>query len=416
MKKITLLLLVNSISFISICQSIDNEKVTFNSEQLPSEPISNLEGYSFTVETPYAANNDELIERAKRKYEEDIANYPNAVAAAEAQYARDLDQYDRDVITAQENFKLKSEEYDKMSTVEKIALKIQAPTLHLPNKPVYRKPEDPVYREPNTSGIITFDPNVLAGSYLKLSGYNKGTEGKVLTGVVILNAFQAEEPIRRFTEKTVYNTTTKTSSPVRTYFYVTRYSRPTYVKLQIGNEILFEGILESSLISDSVTTTNSPDMMTIERNSVIESLKDANDFINGKYGYAQIQREYEVEFVKNKQGEFDDLESAKDFALESYKNFQGGKNNASLLKAIEIWKKAYSESDLENGKARIDKKVTISILLNLINACLVTEQPEEAAIYFKALKDINVPYAVEITLTEIENKIRDLQQRVDAKI
>ncbi|MCC7452895.1 MAG: hypothetical protein IT222_01915, partial [Crocinitomix sp.] len=186
MKKITLLLLVNSISFISICQSIDNEKVTFNSEQLPSEPISNLEGYSFTVETPYAANNDELIERAKRKYEEDKANYPNAVAAAEAQYARDLDQYDRDVITAQENFKLKSEEYDKMSTVEKLALKIQAPTLHLPNKPVYRKPEDPVYREPNTSGIITFDPNVLAGSYLKLSGYNKGTEGKVLTGVVIL--------------------------------------------------------------------------------------------------------------------------------------------------------------------------------------------------------------------------------------
>ena len=55
-------------------------------------------------------------------------------------------------------------------------------------------------------------------------------------------------------------------------------------------------------------------------------------------------------------------------------------------------------------------------MLNLINACLVTEQPEEAAIYFKALKDINVPYAVEITLTEIENKIRDLQQRVDAKI
>lgn len=403
------------IAVAAISQSIETEKVTFSNAQLPLEPIADLKGYSFSVETPYVANNDELIYRAQQKFEEEKANYPNAMAEADLQYQRDLAQYDEDVIIARENYKLKADEYDKLSAVEKIALKVQAPVLRLPSKPYLKKPETPIYREPNTSGIITFDPEVLAVSYLKLETYKKATEGKILTGVVILNEFQAEEPITRFTEKMVYNSQSKTRVPVRTYYYITKYTRPTYVRLQVGNEITFEGIIESSLIADSIKTTKFPNMQNVERQSVRESMAKANNFINDKHGYAQINRTYDVEFVKNKKGEFDDLASAKDLALESYKNFQGGENSASLLEAVEIWKKAYAEADLEDRKARINKKVTISLLLNIINACLVTENPTEAATYFTALKNIKVPYRVEITLDAIDAEIRDLQNRVNAK-
>ena len=416
MKKITLFVLTSIISVLGFTQSIETEKVKFSSQQLPLEPIPNLEGYHFTVETPYATDNDALIQQAQQKYEEDKANYPNELAEAELQYQRDLAQYDEDVLIARENYKLKADEYDKLSALEKIALKADAPVLRLPSKPYYRKPAEPVYREPNTAHIITFDPKELAGSYLKLGGYDKATDGNILKGTVILNDFQAEQPIRRFTEKMVYNSQTKQRTPVRTYYYMTYYTRPTYVKLQVGNEILFEGIIESSLIADSTKTTNSPNMQSVERQSVRESLRKANTFINSKYGYSQIEREYDVEFVKNKKGEFDDLESAKDLALASYKNFEGGENSESLLEAVEIWKKAYAESDLEDRKARINKKVTISVLLNLINAALVTEQPAEAATYFTALKNIKVPYRVEITLDAIDAEIRDLQMRVNAKI
>lgn len=416
MKKTILLFATGLIAVASISQSIQEEKVTFTSERLPLEPIADLDGYNFTVETPYAANNDQLRERAQQKFEEDKANYPNTVAEAEARHEQDMIQYEQDVITAQENFKLKSEEYDKLSAVEKIALKIDPPKLVLPRKPVYYKPSEPVYVEPNTSKIITFDPEVLAGSYLKLAGYEKSTSGRTLSGHVIVHDFESDTPLRRATTKTVYNSSTKSSSPVTTYHYITYYKQPTYVKVQLGSDILFEGIIESTVESDSIRTDKSPDMMSLEKKSVNQAVQAANEFINSKYGYSQIEREYEVRYEKNKKGEYDDLESAKDLALDSYKEFQGGKNNESLLKAIEIWKKAYSESDVEDRKARIDKKVTIAILQNLIDACLVTEQPAEALTYFNALKEIDLPYAVKISLDETENEIKDVKNRVDAKI
>jgi hypothetical protein len=415
MKKITLLLMLVAGS-TGYTQSIEKETVTFSSERLPLMPIAGLEGYNFTVETPYKENNDAVIEDARAKYDAEVANYPNTVAEAEIAYERALVEYEEDVVKARENYKLQSEEYDKLSAVEKIALKAQAPVLRLPSKPNYYKPAEPVYREPNTSNIITFDPEVLASSYLKLAGYNKVEGGNVLMGTVILQDIQAESPISRYDEKMVYNSSTKTRVPQRTYYFITKYNRPTYVKLQLGNEILFEGVLESSLVQDSIRTTTRPNMMNVERESVREALALANDFINTNYGYSQVERTYDVEYVKNKKGEYDDLELAKDLALASYKNFDGGKNVESLNKAIAIWLKAIEESDLESKKARINKKVTIPLLMNLINAYLVTENPAMAQKYFTALKDIKVPYRVEIMLDGIESEIIDLQNRVNAKI
>ena len=403
-------------STASFSQSIEQESVTFESERLPLHPIAGLEGYSFTVETPYKANNNELIEDSKAKFDAEVANYPNKVAESEALHEKALAQYEEDVVKARENYKIQAEEYDKLSAVEKIALKAKAPVLSLPSKPTYYKPQMPVYTAPNTSSIITFDPQVLAGSYLKLAGYNKASSGNILVGKVILNEFQSEAPERKFTEKKVYNTTSKTYEMQKTYYYITKYNRPTYLILQLGNEILFEGMLESSLVQDSIKGATAPNMLTVERESVRQSLDLANEYINSNYGYSQVSHTFDVEYVKNKKADYDDLESAKDLALASYKYFEGGKNKESLLKAIKVWEQTLGESDLESNKARIDKKVTISILMNLINACMVTENPADAEKYFLALKKMNVPYRVETTLKNLEPEIRDLKSRVDAKI
>jgi hypothetical protein len=415
MKK-SLLFLMLSFSAASFSQNVEEEKVQFESVRLPLKPIAGLEGYTFTVETPYKANNDELIAESKVKFDLEVANYPNTVKESEIKFEQSLVQYEEDVVKARENYKLQADEYDKLSAVEKIALNAKSPVLRLPSKPNYYKPTMPVYTAPNTSTIITFDPEVLAGSYLKLAGYSKSAQGKVLVGKVVLNDFQGENPITRFDEKKVYNSTTKAYDVKKTYYYITKYSRPTYLKLQLGNEILFEGILEESLIQDSTRTSTQPNMINIEKESVRQSIAMANDFINSNYGYSQITRNIEVEYVKNKKGDYDDLESAKDLALSSYKYFDGGKKTEGLLKAIEIWERVYQESDLESNKARIDKKVTTSILINLVNACLYTENPVDADTYFVALKKINVPYRVQARFNDIEVSIRDLKSRVDAKI
>ncbi len=299
MKKSILLVTLLLMTTATFAQNIETEAVKFDSERLPLKPIADLKGYSFTVETPYKVNNDALVADAKAKFDADVANYPNTVAESEQKHQQALVQYDADVITARENYKMQAEEYDKLSAVEKIALKAKAPVLQMPSKPTYYKPAFPVYYEPNTSNIITFDPEVLAGSYLKLAGYNKATEGKVLVGKVVLNEFQSDSPISRFTTKKVYNTSTKTYVDQKTYYFITKYSRPVYLKLQVGNEILFEGMIESSTVQDSLRSDQQPNMKTLEKESVRQAMELANDFINSNHAYSQVNRSIEVDYVKN---------------------------------------------------------------------------------------------------------------------
>jgi len=333
MKK-TLLLVLTLLTVITAnSQRLDDKKVSFKSERLPLNPIANLDGYMFTVETPYPANNNAIIDRAKFKYEEYLANYPNTVLDAEEKHQEALAQYDNDVIVAQENFKLESDAYDKMSAVEKIALQEKKPVIKLPRKPIYRKPRVPMYSEPSTTAI-TFDPSVLAGSYLKLAGYKKADNGNILVAHVVLNDFEFEAPERKFTEKNVYNKTTKKTVKQKVYYYTTSYNRPVYMKIQHGNEVLFEGTLESSTIPKSLKTDKSPNMKTLEKRSVKESMKLANEYINSNYGYSQISRALSVRWIKNKKGEYDDLETAKDNALTSYEDFNSGKNATELKEAI----------------------------------------------------------------------------------
>ena len=415
MKK-SLIIAMLAITSVGLAQNIESEKVSFDSERLPLKPIPDLKGYSFTVETPYKTNNDELIAEAKAKFDAEVANYPNTLVESTRMHEQALEQYEAEVIKERENYKIQSEEYDKLSAVEKIALKAKAPILRMPSKPNYYKPAYPVYSEPNTSNIITFDPEVLAGSYMKLDGYDKATEGKTMAGNVILNAFEADSPISRFTVKKVYNSSSKTYTDQKTYYYITKYRRPTYIKLQVGNEILFEGMLESSLEQDSTRTDRSPNIQTIEKESVRQSLALANEYINSEHGYSQINHTIEVDYVKNKKGEYDDVEKAKDDALAAYKYFEGGKNKEGLMKAVTQWETILQMSDVESNKARIDRRVTASILFNLINAYLVIENPAEADKHLTTLKKINAPYRIESQVPKFETEVRDLRARIDAKI
>jgi len=415
MKK-TLLLALTFLTVITAnSQRLDDKKVSFKSERLPLNPIANLDGYMFTAETPYPANNNAIIDRAKFKYEEDLANYPNTVLDAEEKHQEALAQYDNDVIVAQENFKLESDAYDKMSAVEKIALQEKKPVIKLPRKPIYRKPRVPVYSEPSTTAI-TFDPSVLAGSYLKLAGYKKADNGNILVAHVVLNDFEFEAPERKFTEKNVYNKTTKKTVKQKVYYYTTSYNRPVYMKIQHGNEVLFEGTLESSTVPKSLKTDKSPNMKTLEKRSVKESMTLANEYINSNYGYSQVSRALSVRWIKNKKGEYDDLEAAKDNALTSYEDFNGGKNATELKEAINTWKKALKESNIEDKKSRVNKKVTTILLLNIIEASLILQNPTDAKAHMKTLKAIKLSYSNQQLVKKLNIQIKDVSKRVQAKL
>ncbi len=86
------------------------------------------------------------------------------------------------------------------------------------------------------------------------------------------------------------------------------------------------------------------------------------------------------------------------------------------MKAVEVWEKTLEQSDVESNKARIDRKVTASILLNLINAYLVLENPADADKHLVALKKVKAPYRIEVLIPKFEAAVSDLRMRIDAKI
>ncbi len=395
-------------------QKVQEEDVTFTETRLPLAPLGgSLQHYQFTVKTPYPENNNELINAAKAKYEQDVVNYPQKVEESKAKYEQDLANYDTQVEMARENFKIESEQYNSLTMVERMALADQKPTLKLPSKPYYSKPSEPYYVEPNLTRSITYNPEVLSSSYLKLYGFEKGTENAIV-GAVTLYEFESLDPQQKVDEKKVYNSKTKQTETQRTYYYITSYKRPTHLMLSFNGQTLYDDVFAGTSDYSEMNTPQRPNMFNVEKQSVEDVLSAVNEYINDNYGFTPIQKTIKIGFVKNKDGEYDDLENAKDYAIGGLKNLTYGEENADLEKAITIWETALGESDLEDKKARIDAKVTEEILFNLSKVYLATYKLEKAEAKINALKELKLSYSEKQQLDAFEVILKDKQVRLAA--
>ena len=413
MKKLSFSIVFLFLFTCTFGQKIQLETVKFTEIRLPATPIGdNLQHYQFTVKSPYPENNNALIEEAKAKYEQEVANYPQVVAESEANHQRALAEYEEQVEMARENFRIESEQYNNLSMVERLALADQKPVLRLPSKPVYYKPAEPRYYEPNLTQSITYSPEVLAG-YIRLDGYSKGSED-ALIGTITLYDFEHLESQQNVQEKNVYNSKTKQTEVKRTYSYTTAYKRPTYVLLTFNDQTLYDGVFEGTGEYTNITTAQKPNLFNLEKQSVEDVLKDVNEYINNLYGLTPIEQTIKIGYVKNKDGEYDDLDKAKNAAMSGLKNLTIGEENESLEEAITIWESALTEVDLEDKKARIDAKVYEEILFNLTKVCLAAYYLEKAETYIETLRTVKLSGSEKAELERYENELLDRKQRAAA--
>jgi hypothetical protein len=117
--KYFLLALMLSVFHFGFSQKVNEEKIKFTDTRLPLKPIKTIKSYNFTVVSPYPENNNSAKEFAQKKYQEELANYPNVVAESERKYDDQLKKHEEDVATARENFKIESDAFDKMTLIEK---------------------------------------------------------------------------------------------------------------------------------------------------------------------------------------------------------------------------------------------------------------------------------------------------------
>ncbi len=415
MKK--LLLAVALISTITaVGQRVKSEKLEYTTERLPLQPIKgNIAGYNFKVSTPYPEDNSALEDFAKQKYQEELDNYPALVEESKILHEQAMEQYDQDVLTARENFKLESEEFKKLSLVERLAMSDQKPKLKLPSKPYYRKPAEPYYRKPNLSNSIVFKGEVLADSYLRLDGYDKSEEGDdVLTGQVVFYDFEKMDVSTEIKQESYYSRSAKKNLNRNVTYYITKYKRPTELTLTYNGETLHSGMYDLTGEYVEYNDKSRPNMFNIEKQTISDNLLEINAYINDFYGISQQVNTVEVFYVKNKKGEYDDLEEAKEIALKAYAGFDINGDNELLLDSIDIWKTALEESDLEDRKARIDTKVTEAILFNLVEAHIALKDLPTAEGYLKDLKSMKLNFSEQQKVEGYETQLASISERLEA--
>ena len=361
-----------SVGFNTSAQKIQETVLQYEYVQQPLNPLTGLASYSFTVVTPYPENHDALLSQADKECQERLDGYPAEVEEAKRMHAEREDSYADDVALAQYNFQLETEAFDNLNAIEKLALEEGRPKLRMPSKPgPFRAPTEPTYIAPNTSTSIIFKTDVLADTYLKLEGFEQGTEN-ALTGTVDMEAFDAGDTERKSSTKKVYNATSKQYVDQTTYTYETAVRRPTRLTLEFNGETIYNEIFEGTGEYSTTRTPSSPNMFQMEKNNVSDILKVINTYLNEQYGFVNVPAALTIRAPKNK-GEYNDLEKAGKLAKRGINPMGSSDGKTELAEAIQIWNTALGESDVNDKKARINNKVTQSIYQNLIEAAIYKE-------------------------------------------
>lgn len=387
-KFLTVLLCI-SFTMGATAQRIEETVLKYEYTQKPLKPLTGLQSYDFTVVTPYPENNDGLKEQAEKDYQKRLAAYPADVKAAEKMHAERVANYDSEVALAQENFRLETEAFDKLNALEKLALEEGRPKLRMPSKPgPFVAPAEPKYIEPNTATSIVFKPGILADTYLKLEGFEKGT-ANALVGKVEMEAFDAGQPERKESSKRVYNSTTKQYVDQKTYSYETAVRRPTRLTLEFNGQTIYNEIFGGTGEYTTVATPNSPNMYQMEKDNVSDILTKINVFINEQHGFVKVPSTLTIRAPKNK-GDYDDLEKAGKLAKRGINPMGSSDGKAELTEAIAIWTAALGESNLNDKKARIDNDVTQTLYQNLIEAAIFKEDFIKAQDYLILLGEMDL--------------------------
>jgi tetratricopeptide (TPR) repeat protein len=113
------------------------------------------------------------------------------------------------------------------------------------------------------------------------------------------------------------------------------------------------------------------------------AIEEAQNKIKSELFYELASKEIEVDWYKNKNHDYSELEEAAQIAVKGYEMFNESYNSVGakekLSEAITIWSKEIQNLDEDDKKARINTKVGKSIYTNMAHALMFAERFDEAA-------------------------------------
>jgi hypothetical protein len=360
-------------------QSVKGEDITFTYVKLPSNPITpKPTNYLSYVTASYEAENQKLL----TQYEADKAQ-------AEADYQREMAELPNKQKASDEKYEREMKAWNEKSTASKI---IESKVLNENNRPVKDYVSQPYRRSVSAPAIKTaYDYNSLASTYLHIDGFEKGSNNAMIY-TVTLQGFESTAPrvVSEVKKEVSRVNNVSTTSDVTYYHLEFTYRHPMSFRVTNASNVEIYAASPAELTEiktykgPATKTSPSTDitamLKTMEDKILQDNLTAINHMVNDRIGFEKTDRKTEIFFVKSKNESHNDILDAYNAATLGFKLFGTSEEQGTLKlnEAINLWKTALLESEIDNKKARIDKDVTIALYYNLLEAYFVLRNTTDA--------------------------------------
>ena len=394
---------------LSFGQNMQKEKMTVSYLQPPMVHLEEGMGYTSQVILDYEEEINAELAKAEEEYQQAMAEYPEKEAAAKAAYDQRYAEYEKAL-----------EEWNSKGTMGKIIEK-QVLENSKPTPPgSYYPPSKPYKREVTHQKL--FNADQLASTYCRIDGLDQDPNGVQVE--VHLFGFENDDPVVKKKEYTQVDSKTKAKKTIVKTHWEFNYRHSMSLRAVHPNgTIIFDEVPSS--IADyklyasadetrSHPSTNATTLVDNLQPQIVETnMGIINWMLNDKLGTTEQKRDVEIIYVKNKKGEYDDLENAMFDAKEGYNMLTSRPDEAKakLASAIEAWEAALEEGDMDDKKARVNKKVIPDVYKNLLLACTLTEQFTKAEDHYNATLRLDFSRGDENDLKEFKLLVDDLKAR-----
>ena len=406
-KLLTIALLAGT--FVSYGQRMKKERLTVDYIQPPTIALPEGMGFQSTVILDYKAEIDRLEAEAEAEYQQKLAEYPEIEASAKAAYDQRYAEYERAL-----------EEWNNKGAVGKIIEK-QLLENSKPQAPAaYYPPARPVKRTVPHERL--FNEQSLASTYCRVEGLDQDPNGVAIE--VHLFGFENTDPIAEKKEYSEYNSKTKQTTKFIKSFWTFDYRHNMTVRAVLPDgTILFDenpkGIAdykhyESEQVKGSSPGTSSASELDKMQSRVVEdNMKTIQWIINDKLGTTRQSRDIAVIVPSQKKQDYSDFETAMLDAKEGYAKLIDYPEDARVLlgKAIAAWEAALTELDMDDNKARVNRKVAPDLYTNLITACIFAGDFAKADEHFASTLRLDLGNRDSNNLEELKALLDDLRAR-----
>ncbi len=409
MKKTYLLIAAILMASTSFAQRMKKERLTVKYLQPPTIHLEDGMGFHSDVILDYKAEIDAELAAAEEEYQQALAEYPEKEAAAKAAHDELVANYERDL-----------EEWNSKGSLGKIIeKKVLENSKPQPPRPYY-PPAKPIKREVTHQKL--FNESQLASTYCRVEGLDEDANGVAIE--VHLFGFENDDPVAEKKEFKEFNSKTKQETTVIKSQWVFNYRHSMSLRVvhpngsiildEVPNSISDFKKFESGLEKRSYPSSNANTYIErLQSSSVENNLKTIQWLINDKLGTTEQARDIEVVYVNNKKGDYSDLENAMFDAKEGYGMLMSRPEEAKekIRNAIQAWEAALDEGDMDDKKARINKKVIPDLYNNLILAAILVEDFDKADDHYSATLRLDFANRDENNLKELKLLNDDLRER-----